>query len=83
MADCRGQFFAQRGEAKCDAVKAQCGYGLCKDSIGDHCYGIDPALGYQAGQYEQRGNKTCPNQGTYCPMAFDEYYHPDIISVYL
>ena len=74
MTDCRGQFFAKRQEAKCDAVKEKCGYGLCKDSISDHCYGIDPALGYRAGQYEQQGNFTCLVEGSFCPLAYEGYY---------
>ncbi|KAH7414180.1 hypothetical protein DE146DRAFT_627245 [Phaeosphaeria sp. MPI-PUGE-AT-0046c] len=83
MADCRGQSFAQRGQASCDYVTAQCGYGVCKDSLGDHCYGINPSLGYQAGQYEPLGNSTCLQPGSYCPTAFDRYYTPGTISTYV
>lgn len=78
MADCRGQSFTERNETSCEYVKQPCGYGLCQNDSGDHCYGIDSYLNYPAGQYEPAGNETCPGNGHYCPMARDTYYIPDL-----
>lgn len=78
MADCRGQAFAQRDQATCAYVRALCGYVICTDSLGDHCYGIDSLLGYRVGQHEPAGNGTCSQAASYCPMARDTYYIPDV-----